>query len=100
MKIPDYLYSNVTKLSALAGTFLACQCAQANVLFSEGFNYTSGADLGGQINPDNSTAWSGGNPVLAIGSGNLTYPGLQDLGGNDFTYPSGTSSSTSYNPYS
>lgn len=100
MKIPRCTYSSVTKLSALVGSLLACHCAEANLLFSEAFNYSSGVDLGGQVNPGNSTAWSGGNSVLAIGSGNLTYPGLQDQGGNDLIYTSGTASSTTYNTYS
>jgi len=90
----------MTKVSTLAGAFLACQCAHANLLFSEGFNYTAGANLGGQVNPGNGVAWSGGNPVLAIGNNNLTYPGLLDLGGNDLVYTSGSASSTTYNTYS
>jgi len=87
-------------MSALVGSLLACHSAQANLLFSEAFNYNSGVNLGGQINPGNSTAWSGGNAVLSIGSGNLTYPGLQDQGGNDLIYTAGTASSTTYNTYS
>ena len=100
MKNPRCTYSSVTKVSALFGSLLACHCAQANLLFSEAFNYNSGVNLGGQVNPGNSTAWSGGNSVLAVGSGNLTYPGLQDQGGNDLIYTSGTASSTTYNTYS
>jgi PEP-CTERM motif len=100
MKNPRCTYSSVTKVSALVGSLLACHCAQATLLFSEAFNYNSGVNLGGQINPGNSTAWSGGNAVLSIGSGNLTYPGLQDQGGNDLIYTSGTASSTTYNTYS
>jgi hypothetical protein len=100
MKNPRCTHSSVTKLSALVGSLLACHCAQANLLLSEAFNYNSGVNLGGQVNPGNSTPWSGGNTVLAIGSGNLTYPGLQDQGGNDLIYTSGSASSTTYNTYS
>lgn len=69
-------------------------------LFSESFNYTPGTELGGNVNPGNSTAWSGGNAVLSIGSSELTYPGLQEAAGNDLVYTSGTSASTSYNTFS
>jgi hypothetical protein len=39
---------------------LSFHSAQAQLLFSEGFNYTVGGNLGGQVNPGNSTAWSSG----------------------------------------
>jgi hypothetical protein len=45
---------------------LSFHSAQAQGLFSEGFNYTVGGNLGGQVNPGNSTAWTAG------GAGNLT----------------------------
>jgi len=83
---------------AVAAACLAAQCAQAQ-LFQEGFNYTAGSNLGGNINPGNGVAWTGGNVALQIGSGNLTYPGLLDLGGNDLQYTSGASASSSVNTY-
>jgi len=74
---------------------LLVQSANATLLFSEGFGYTSGTGLPGSINPGNSTAWGNGNSAaLSIGSGNLTYSGLQDLGGNDLVINNGTASSS------
>ncbi|MGD0206655.1 MAG: PEP-CTERM sorting domain-containing protein [Verrucomicrobiota bacterium] len=62
--------------------------AQATVIFSDGFNYTTGTFLG------NDDAWGSGKASnLQIGSGNLTYSGLNDLGGNDLVVTSGASTS-------
>src|SRR5580698_4216119 len=47
--------------------------AQAQLLFSEGFNYPNGSDLGGQVNPGNSTAWNSGNSGLTITNVQLSY---------------------------
>lgn len=85
---------------AISTACLALQSARGTLLFSEGFNYTSGTDLGGNINPGNSVAWTGGSTTLAIGSTALSYPGYQGLTGNDLVYtPNGTSSSTTINTY-
>jgi hypothetical protein len=81
----------VLAISALCLTF---QSAQATLLFSDGFNYNSGSALGGQINPGNSATWTGGNAGLTVGSGNLTYAGLQDLGGNELSISNGSPGST------
>lgn len=83
-----------------AGLGLLLPSVHATLLFSEGFDYTSGGNLGGNINPGSGVAWTGGNSQLAIGSTDLTYPGLQDLGGNDLVYTSGPSAVTSVNTYS
>jgi PEP-CTERM motif len=89
-------------LPVLVGvTGLSLHSAQAQLLFSEGFNYTAGQGLAGQVNPGNTTAWTGGNASeLAIGNTQLTYSGLQELTGNDLVYTSSASSSTSFNTYS
>ncbi|HSY42657.1 MAG TPA: PEP-CTERM sorting domain-containing protein [Candidatus Acidoferrum sp.] len=89
-------------LTLLAGvTGLSFHSAQAQLLFSEGFNYTAGQGIAGQVNPGNSTAWTGGNSSeLQIGNTQLTYAGLQELAGNDLVYTSSGSGSTSYNTYS
>lgn len=73
--------------------------ATAQTLFSEGFNYTSGGNLGGQTNPGNSVVWTGGNVALAIGSSSLSYSGFQTIAGNDLVYTSGGTASTSINTY-
>lgn len=91
-----------TQLAVSIGTLcLAFQSAHGQLLFSDGFNYTPGSNLGGNVNPGNSTAWTGGNSQLAIGSSSLSYPGFQGLTGNDLVYaPTGSGSSSSINSYS
>jgi hypothetical protein len=88
-------------LALLVGvTGLSFHSAQAQLLFSEGFNYTAGQGIAGQVNPGNSTAWTGGNSSeMQIGNTQLTYSGLQELAGNDLVYTSSGSGSTSYNTY-
>ena len=72
---------------------LLFQRAQATLLFSEAFNYnTSG--LGANVNPGGST-WTGANSGLNIVSGNLTYGGLADQGGNELQIANGAAG-TSY----
>jgi len=62
--------------------------AQGQVLFQEGFNYPSGSNLGTQA------PWGGGSSAtLQVGPANLTYTGMQDLGGNDLVVTPGTASS-------
>jgi hypothetical protein len=80
------------KLLAVAVITLGFQCAQATELLQEGFDYTAGNSLG------SSGTWSGGNSGMTIGNGNLTYPSLQDLGGNDFSLAWGSSGSI-INPF-
>jgi hypothetical protein len=74
------------------------QSAQATLLFSEAFNYSPGA-LTGNVNPGNSIAWSSGSASgFTIASGNLTYTGLADQGGNELQIANGASSSL-FNTY-
>lgn len=79
---------------------VCCQSAHAQLLFSEGFNYASGTQLGGKVNPGNLVAWTGGNTDLAIGSANLPYAGLQELAGNDLIDTSGVAANSTINTYS
>ena len=88
-------YPVILAIGALCFVF---QSAQATLLFSEAFNYTSGGNLGGNINPGNSTAWSTGNAGLTIASGNLTYAGLADQGGNELQIANGAAG-TIYNTF-
>jgi PEP-CTERM motif len=81
-------------LTAIGASALVIQTAQASVLFSEAFNYTASSAIQNQINPGNSATWTGGNSGLTIGSGNLTYPGLADQGGNELSIANGTAGST------
>lgn len=63
--------------------------SQASPLYQDGFNYTAGDQLG---TASTTPPWTGTpNPNSVIGSGNLTYSGLQDLGGNDLILNSGAS---------
>ncbi|MGA9451608.1 MAG: PEP-CTERM sorting domain-containing protein [Verrucomicrobiia bacterium] len=81
-------------LTAIGASALVIQTAQASPLFSEAFDYTAGSALQGQVNLGNSTAWSGGNTGLTIGSGDLTYPGLPDQGGNELSIANATAGSS------
>jgi hypothetical protein len=88
------------RLSLIAAMGVGCllfQNAQATLLFSDSFNYTAGTDLGGNVNPGNSIAWTGTSTNLAIGSGSLTYAGLTTAPGNELSIlnvTSGTSVNT------
>lgn len=77
--------THIIPLLVIGTAFFLSGNARAQLLFDEGFNYNSGGTLGGKVNPYTGTAWSSGNNALTIGSGNLTYPGLQDLGGNELS---------------
>ena len=79
---------NIMKHLSLVAVGVGCLIfqAQATVLFSDGFNYTTGTYLG-----NNGTWGTGKASNLQIGSGNLTYSGLNDLGGNDLVATSGAS---------
>ncbi|MGB7746138.1 MAG: PEP-CTERM sorting domain-containing protein [Verrucomicrobiia bacterium] len=73
---------------------LLFQSAYATLLFSDGFNYTAGSNLGGNVNPGSGDTWgTGGATNIQVGTGNLTYSGLNDLGGNDLQMVWGTASS-------
>jgi hypothetical protein len=89
-------YLAVLTVGALCFLF---QTAHATPLFSEAFNYTAGSGLApGNINPGSLLAWSGGNAGLTIGSGDLTYAGLPDQGGNELSIQNATAG-TSINQF-
>jgi hypothetical protein len=85
-------------LIAVGACALIIQNAQATLLFSEAFNYNPGV-LGGKVNPGNSIAWSSGSANLTIVSGNLTYAGLADQGGNELQIINGVSAGSIYNTF-
>jgi hypothetical protein len=74
-------------LVALGAALCLSQAAHAGILFQEGFNYPIG-NLGGN------DGWTGSSANLAVGSANLAYPGLTDLGGNSLTVNGGAASTT------
>jgi len=81
-------------VAAACASCLLVQNAGATLLFSEAFNYTAPSSLAGNVNPGNSIAWSGGNAGLNIASGNLTYSGLTDQGGNELSISNLTAGSS------
>lgn len=98
MKSCKPLLSTVVTIGIIS---VCCQSAQAQLLFSEGFNYTPGNGLANEINPGNGLIWHNGNTSeLQIGSGQLSYAGLQELPGYELAYTSSASASASYNTYS
>ena len=64
-------------VAILGVSCLLLQSASATLFLSEGFNYTAGSGLSGNL------GWLGGGSAN-LASGNLTYGSLTDLGGNDF----------------
>lgn len=77
-------------LLIVGATSVLLQTAQATLLYSEGFNYSTGPLSGND-------SWLGGAAGLTVGSANLTYPGLSDLGGNDLVDTQGTAGSMTVN---
>jgi hypothetical protein len=93
MKSPSHVMRRLSvQLLLVAGaTCLLFQSARADdLLFSDGFNYTVGSNLGGNDSWGAVTA----NTGLSIGSGNLTYDSLVDLGAGDLVLTSGLASAT------
>jgi hypothetical protein len=89
---------SMKRLSLIAAVGFGCllfQNAQATLLFSDAFNYTAGTTLGGNVNPGNSATWSTSGSGLSIASGNLTYSGLADQGGNELSISNVVGGSTS-----
>lgn len=63
--------------------------ASASILFQDGFDYPTGG-LAGNVNPGSGDTWGVGNANISVSSGNLTYPGLSDLGGNQLSIVNGS----------
>jgi PEP-CTERM motif len=80
-------------LIAVGASALIIQNAHATLLYSDGFNYTVGDNLGaGSTTPPWSTTAANPAAQLSISSPNLTYSPLEDLGGNALTVISGAAS--------
>lgn len=71
-------------LLAVVAAFLASSSARATLLFEDGFNYNAGGLNASDVSPAglSGNAWSSGSSHITVVSNNLTYAGLQDLGGN------------------
>jgi hypothetical protein len=77
------------------------QTAQATLLFTDGFNYSTGGLNASDVSPAglSGNAWSSGSSHIAVVSGNLTYAGLKDLGGNEVQDVWGISGGSVINTY-
>lgn len=81
------------RLLVIGASCFLFQSVQASTLFTEGFDYSTPGNLGGNVNPGSGYTWGPGNNNLTIGSGNLTYPGIADLGGNELSVNWGSAGS-------
>jgi hypothetical protein len=88
-------------LTALAAAILASQTAHATLLFNDGFNYNAGGLNASDVSPAglSGNAWSSGSSHITVVSNNLTYSGLQDLGGNAVQNVWGVSAGSVVNTY-
>lgn len=76
--------SALSKLFIAAAACAALQRADATLLFEDGFNYNTGGLNASDTSPAglSGNAWSSGSSHITVVNGDLTYPGLLDLGGN------------------
>ncbi len=91
----------MNKLAAAATVCLAFQSARATQLFTDGFNYSAGGLNASDVSPSglSGNAWSSGSSHITVVSNNLTYTGLQDLGGNAVQDVWGVSAGSVINTY-
>ncbi|HXC98509.1 MAG TPA: PEP-CTERM sorting domain-containing protein [Verrucomicrobiae bacterium] len=91
----------LVKLVASAAACLTVQNARATLLFADGFNYATGALNASDVSPAGTSgnAWSSGSSHITVVSGDLTYSGLQDLGGNSMQDVWGVSAGSVVNTY-
>ncbi len=94
-KIPSRF--TLGKLLAVAAACLAMQSAQAQI-FQEGFNYTAGGGLGGNVNSGSGAAWTGNNNITVDGTDPLlTYSGLNNISVNNLKVVWGVTSGSAVN---
>jgi hypothetical protein len=91
----------LVKLVAVAAAGLSLQSARATLFFADGFNYTTGGLNASDVSPAGTSgnAWSSGSSHITVVSGDLTYSGLQDLGGNSIQDVWGVSAGSVVNTY-
>ena len=92
---------NLIPVAAAFGVMLFALKADATLLFNDGFNYSTGGLNASDVSPAglSGNAWSSGSSHITVASGNLTYSGLEDLGGNMVTNAWGISSGSVINTY-
>lgn len=85
----------------MAAACMALQRADATLLFEDGFNYSTGALGPSDTSPTglSGNAWGSGSSHITVVSGDLTYSGLLDLGGNSVQDVWGTSAGSVVNTY-
>ncbi len=85
----------------IASALLTCESVHATLLFEDGFNYPVGALNATSVSPSGTSgnAWSSGNSHITVAGNNLTYSGLNDLGGNAVQDVWGISAGTVVNTY-
>jgi hypothetical protein len=85
----------------VAATILASHSARAVLLFQDGLNYAAGGLNASDVSPAglSGNAWSSGSSHITVVNGNLTYGGLQDLGGNSVQDVWGISAGSVINTY-
>jgi hypothetical protein len=90
------------KLAVCAAAILASQTVHATLLFQDGYNYAAGGLNASDVSPAglSGNAWSSGSSHITVVSNNLTYAGLQDLGGNAVQNVWGVSAGSVVNTYS
>lgn len=95
------LHSLFGKLFIVVAACAALQRADATLLFEDGFNYNTGGLNASDVSPAglSGNAWSSGSSHITVVSGNLTYSGLQDLGGNMVSNVWGVSAGSVINTY-
>jgi len=91
----------LSKVVMVAAICLAFQSIQASLLFTDGFNYSTGGLNASDVSPAglSGNAWSSGSSHITVVSGNLTYAGLQNLGGNEVQDTWGISGGSVINTY-
>jgi hypothetical protein len=101
MNLPKPRHRALKKPLLFAGAVLMCHSMQATLLFEDGFNYSTGGLNGSDVSPAGTSgnAWSSGSSRITVVSGNLTYSGLADLGGNSVQNIWGLSAGSVINTY-
>ena len=91
----------LVKLAAVAAAGLTIQSARAAQFFTDGFNYAPGGLNASDVSPAglSGNAYSSGSSHITVVSGDLTYAGLQDLGGNSIQDVWGVSAGSVINTY-
>lgn len=90
----------IIAIAFISAVGVGFQSVHASLLFSDNFDsYSTGALGSSDINPGNSTGWSGGNSGITVVSGSLTYPGLYSSSSGNMLSIANSSAGSVYNTY-